>query len=175
MVKKKSKRAFERQTTVKRSEHQPEYEKMKNGHLSTIQSEVADRFYKYYMGMESTGLGIDYSKPMVDGGLGNYGIPDYAIECGQKLARAFSILGVSNYQIVHKYICEGFTTEQVCIYFRDEPTDRVCRYYKRRFRDALDDLSQEWFPSHKSKRGIRISRETRAAINPAHWGKVNDA
>jgi len=128
-----------------------EFDRLKNGFLDTAQASAADRFETLYIRAQSCGGGIDPTRERVNGGKGYYEIPDSVIECQQQLAQAARLVGILSYAIVHKFVCEGMTAAQIARQF-GEKGERAERYYRKRFRDTLDELAEAWFGAKERRR-----------------------
>ena len=142
-----------RATIVKRVDY-TEAEKMKNGYLDMLQSQAADKFYELYIHSQISGQGIDYARDKVDGGPVWSEIPDRVLASGSKLANASKVIGRGNYNIIHWFTCDGSTSAQVAAR-KGESGDRAEKYYRPRYRDALTELADHWFPTRLRPNHIR--------------------
>ena len=157
--------------TVQRADRR-EFDKMKNGYLDILQSEAADKFEAYFIGTQMNTQAFDPSREPVDGGKAQHEIPDYVIECHNKLGQASRVLGMISYDLVHKFVCEGMTAAQIAVKFNEDPkSDRILRYYRKRFRDALTELADLWMPG-KERRTYHDPQNPRLKIDRSNWGKV---
>lgn len=157
-AKKKAKPA---QSTVIRVER-TEAEKLKNGHLNTLQSEAADRFYLYYYGAQMATNNSEL-REVVDCSFNGVSIPDRVIECQGKLAEASRRLGMVSYTVVHKFVAEGQTAKAISLQLDGSGSDRVQWYYRKLFRDSLTELADLWMPA-KSKPKRHNPQNTRVPM-----------
>ncbi len=158
-----------RPSAVARAER-TEFEKLKNGFLDTAQSEAADRFHDLVVCAQRVGFAADPARPRVDGGKGYYEVPDAVLDAHNRLAAARSHLGHVSTALVYKFTCEGLTAAQIAAQ-AGESGDRAERYYRRRFRDALGELVELWFPkvAGRSRHGSFV-RTGVAKVDRGEWG-----
>jgi hypothetical protein len=151
---------MKRQSTVKRTSNEPEFERMK-AQMDKYQSEAGDKFYELYHKSHYGVPAMDPSKEPVDGGKHSYEIPDHVIDCQNILGRASRELGMLNYAIVHKIIAEEIPSDQIAVELGDNSKrggDRV----RFQFRNALTVLAVHWDikrPEHR--RSSYFSRDSR--------------
>lgn len=131
-----------KKSTVRRVDR-TEYESLIRS-MTPDQSQAAEIFLQLYHGGQRGVPAMDCSRIVVDGGKIGFEIPDNVIDCQNKLGRAASSeTGIGKYQfdIIHMYVAEDYTSRQVAHAFNLEWNSRSGDRLRFAFRLALTQLA----------------------------------
>lgn len=132
----------DKKSTVRRVDR-TEYESLIRS-MTPDQSQAAEIFLQLYHGGQRGVPAMDASRIVVDGGKIGFEIPDNVIDCQNKLGRAAHGIGKYQFDIIHYYIAEDFTSEDVAKALNYEWNSRMGDRLRFSLKLALTQLALHW-------------------------------